>query len=245
MLDRPQRAGKEEKKDERSGSWCLVVPRVPGGCQQPALAMPCCCCCAPACRRAPSRCSTTTRRVAALVISGQLVAGVRQSAGPFESPSNPGAHHPPGRARRQELSGSGLPLQQQLPVDIGDCVYGQRHFTRAIRQQRRGGRAPPAANPATRLARVGALPVSQSDQTPFHAPPAIAAVTALAVLARHASNGVLGSSRTGYDKPSSSAHRVRPPSPSAVEPSRPTASPPKPRSQHVPDRLRPAPGMSG
>jgi hypothetical protein len=136
MLDRPQRAGKEEKKDERSGSWCLVVPRVPGGCQQPALAMPCCCCCAPACRRAPSQCSTTTRRVAALVISGQLVAGVRQSAGPFDSPSNPGAHHPPGRARRQELSGSGLPLQQQLPVDIGDCVYGQRHFTRAIRQQR-------------------------------------------------------------------------------------------------------------
>jgi hypothetical protein len=49
-----------------------------------------------------------------------------------------------------------LPVQQQPPVDIGDGARGQRHSTCAIRQRLCEGSSPPAANPAARLARVGA-----------------------------------------------------------------------------------------
>jgi hypothetical protein len=56
----------------------------------------------------------------------------------------------------RSLPGICLPVQQQPPVDIGDGARGQRHSTRAIRQQRRLRWIPRAAHPATRLARVGA-----------------------------------------------------------------------------------------
>jgi hypothetical protein len=222
VVDRPQLAGKEAAEKEGTvGVVCLVF----------LVGVPAC---------TPSLCHVG-RLAARLPASArcELVALLSHVCQPalLQSPSDPGAHHPPGRARRQEPA-------WHLPSCSAAAPGGHRR--RRSRTTALHACHSPAASPwvdstsstprnATRTCwrAFEGLPVSLSKRlSMLRSPP-----DCLAVLAMHAPNGVLGSSRTGYGRP---AHQVRPPSPLCARTHRP-----KPRSQHVPDRLRPAPGRSG